>query len=456
MENFKEYRHIKAEELLNKRGKDGVNTNEAYNDLEKIRQTAEYQESEAFNRASRSLSKLDGELEGGESTSFESIPINVLIEKYNISKVNEKFERSKIESLLSAAETREQKYKILEEQVSNTPLLEMKEILPNGNKLYIKLESETALGQNHYMRVYFDLIKHHEEQGNIKPGDELYDFTTGSSGVSMAAIGTLLGYKCHLGMPAGGEKAREKAILEWIPEDQLHFSDAEMYVDGAPRANLRFKAQHREVFFLEHSMVKNPDNNKEYIVNKIAIDACAKAVNEVVENIDVLDKFIAVSGNGTTQFGYGHKVKELYPNTEVIGIEPFQSAYVFNEKYPNKYKDKYGLEPEDRYKFSRHNLPGTTGLIKTWRAPAIDGSISILSDEILLWDKKAAKEYKELTGNEVPKNEVFYDQDIPAEFQEFGRTTRAGYKVALKLANETQNRNFLIFAYDHADRYDKK
>lgn len=450
--DFQGYRTKLKEELLAKKS---ISIPEAYNYLQQQRSTPEYKEAQRLYREDIASSKLDSTLEGGEPTLKESVPIQNLIEKYNISKVNKKFDRVKIEDLLSKAENREEKYRILEEQVSNTPLLEMKEILPNGNKLYVKLESETALGNNHYMRVYFDLIKYHEEQGNIKPGDGLYDFTTGSSGVSMVAVGTLLGYKCHVGIPAGGEKAREKAILEWIPEEQLHFSPEDRYVDGAPMHNMRFRAGNREVFCLDHAMVKDPKNKGGYLVNKIATDACAKAVDEIKRSIShSIDKFITVSGNGTTQYGYGHKFKELYPDIEIIGIEPFQSAYVFNEKYPDLYKEKYGLDPEDRYKFSRHNLPGTTGLIKSWRAPAIDNSIPILSNEILLWDKKAAKEYKEISGRDVPEGEIFYNEDIPPEFQEFGRTTRAGYKVALSLANKTQNKNYIIFAYDHADRYD--
>ncbi len=301
------------------------------------------------------------------------------------------------------------------------------------------------------MRVYLELIKHYEEIGAIKPGQRLYDFTSGTSGIAMCAIGTLLGYRCEVGIPAGGEKARENAILEWIPPRQLHFSDEKKYVEGAKSFNVKFLARNREVFFLNHAMGVGP--NREYIVNEISTNACAKAVDEISESQITMDVFVAISGNGTTQYGYGRRFKELYPDIEIVGVEAFQSALVFNKLYPNAYWEKYGVTLDDRNKFSRHRLPGTT-FPTSLKYPALESSLSFLSSEKLVWDKKAAEEYKAITGRLVPEGEVFFDENIPSELQSFGRTTKVGYKVASNLAERTKNKNFVIFAYDRANRYD--
>ena len=294
------------------------------------------------------------------------------------------------------------------------------------------------------MRVYFDLIKHYEEIGAIKPGQRLYDFTSGTSGIAMCAIGTLMGYKCEIGMPAGGEKARENAILEWIPKEQLHFSDAKAYVEAAKSFNARFLApkENRDIFFLNHAMAINTD--KEYVVNQISTNACARAVEEIKENVESIDTFIAISGNGTTQYGYGHRFKELYPQIEVVGAESFQSAFVYNKLYPNEYTEKFGMALEDRNKFSRHRLPGTSFPVSL-KYPAIEASLPFLSSEKLVWDKKTAEEYKEITGREVPEDAIFFDKDIPPELQAFGRTTKVGYKVAKNLAEKTKNKKFIIY-----------
>ena len=450
--NFTEYRKNEADKLMEIRK---TSKDDAWNYLEQIRNTEDYKEAERFYRESFALAKLDNTFsENNEVNSTETISIESVINKYNIGHTTEKLDRKTIEEKLNKAETRDEKYKILEEQIGNTPLLELENILPNGNKLFIKLESENALGNSHYMRVYYELIKHYEDLGILKEGQKIYDFTSGSSGIAMAAVGTLLGYKCEVGMPAGGEKAREKAILDWIPEEQLHFSDEKAYVAGARSFNTRFLAMNRDIFFLNHAMSIGP--NKEFLVNKISTNACAKAVDEIKRDLPELDNFIAISGNGTTQYGYGHRFKELYPEIEIVGAESFQSAYCFNMLHPGLYEEKYGIPLEDRDKFSRHNLPGTSFPVKSFGAPALEASLPILSEEKLVWDKKAVKEYKEITGREIPSDAIFFDEDIPVELSEFGRTTKVGYKVASKLAENTQNKKYIIFAYDHADRYDTK
>lgn len=447
--NFKDYRDNLANTLKEKRKE---NKDEALIYLEEIRNTNDYKEAERLYRESFALARLEEDLNGDKIESFqEAVPVKHLIEKYNIGEISEKLSRQEIEEKLEKAETREEKYKILEDQCSNTPLLELKNLLPNNNNLFVKLESENALGNSHYMRVYLELIRHYEETGDIKPGQKLYDFTSGTSGIAMAAVGTLLGYQCEVGIPAGGEKAREKAILDWIPQEQLHFSDEKKYVDGAKSFNQRFLAKNRDIFFLNHAMAIGP--NKEYVVNEISTNACSRAVDEIKKSIEKIDKFVAISGNGTTQYGYGRRLKELYPSIEIIGAESFQSALVFNKLYPGEYKQKYGIDPDERDKFSRHRLPGTS-FPTSLSYPALEASLSILSDEKLVWDEKAANEYQTITGLKVPNDAIFFDKSVPEELQSFGRTTKVGYNVAKELAEKTNDQNYLIFAYDNANRYD--
>ena len=378
-----------------------------------------------------------------------------IINTYNIGILNNKLhERAAIEHAIQQTTSRNEQFDILRNEIENTPLLKIEGLLPNNNTLFIKCESESSLGKSHYMRVYYALIKHYEELGIIKPGDTLYDFTSGSSGVSLASIATLLGYCCEIGIPAGGEKAREHAILEWIPKEHLHFSDASKYVAGALEFNKQFLKERSDVFFLNHAMSVN--EQKQLTVNSISTDACGNAMAEVMRDMaqTSLTKMIVVSGNGTTQYGYSKKMKSLLPDIEITGLEAFQSGFVFDKLYPDLYQSIYGIDTDDRKKFSRHRLPGTSFPGKTVY-PAINESLSFLRNEVLVWDTQAQEEYEQIFHKSVPKDAIFFDRDIPKELLSWGRTTAASFKVASTLAEHTYNENILMVAYDHKERYDQ-
>jgi len=52
--------------------------------------------------------------------------------------------------------------------------------------------------------VYLALYRHYETSGDIFPGQNVFESTSGSAGISFAAIGRKLGYSCHVVIPAGG------------------------------------------------------------------------------------------------------------------------------------------------------------------------------------------------------------------------------------------------------------
>lgn len=347
---------------------------------------------------------------------------------------------------------RAQLYSRLEVKTSNTRLVEMNNVLPNGNKLFVKLECENAPGFNHYVRIYLALFKHFEEKGLIKPGQRVYDFTSGSAGIAMASLAAQLGYVCEVAMPADGEKARERAILEWIPSHQLHLTDSLAYVDGAPVFSRKFLAKNRDCFFFNHSMVLE---GKVPVVNEEAMAACANVVDEALRDMENVtpDVFVAISGNGTTQNGYGRRIKELCPSVKIVGAESFESGFVYDKLYPGRFEEEFGMSLSQRGEFSRHRLPGTSYRVH-FDVPALEASLPLLAEEKLVWDSSTLREYTEITGQEPPKDAIVFDTGIPNELKTFGRTTWVSYKVAENLARETEGQSYLIVAYDHANRYD--
>ncbi|MDB5195469.1 MAG: hypothetical protein JWO84_653 [Parcubacteria group bacterium] len=323
------------------------------------------------------------------------------------------------------------------DQIGDTPLIRFSGEVPNNNRIWLKLECDNPFG-SHYDRVYLRLFKHFEEQGLLRPGATVLETTSGSAGVSFAGIGTLLGYKCLVAIPEGGEKAREEAIRRAGAE--LIFTPAESYVNGFPRFAARFLAKNREVVFLNHSMGPNGSENG------VAVEALGTIGEELRSQLDSVDCFIAAVGNGSSVLG---PARMLYPRTSIVTFESFQSATAYDLLYPGEYERLYGIAPGS---LPRHQLPGTS-------FPGIDfphirlafKDEQLVERTVLVSDERTNDQYLALTGNLVPASLPRWDT---VRLPPYGRTTRAGLAVALHLAEQMENKNIVLLAYDKEDRYD--
>ena len=381
-------------------------------------------------------------------------------------------------------EERKQAYDELTSKIGGTPLIKYQGNVPNGNTVWVKREFDNPFG-SHYDRVYLDLFRHYEEQGEISPGNKILETSSGAAGVSFAGIGKLLGYECFVALPAGGEKAREIAIRKQLIDDEhLILTPAEEYVSGFPRFLKRFLPGHRDYFFLNHSMGKMNNETRQYRNNEITLRALEGIANEVMGEIDEVHFFIPAVGNGSSVLGPGrvfHELNEvLYGaigglieepssfgmfdtghirdaveyvdsvKTRIVPFETFQSAVLYDLKHPGKYEEQFGIKPGT---LSRHKLPGTS--FQGIDFPHIRGSLedSLVEDVVLVSDDRMDSEYHALTGRNDSEKLVHWDTPVE-NHEEFGRTTRAGVNVALRMAENIGGKNMLVIGYDKADRYD--
>lgn len=365
-------------------------------------------------------------------------------------------------------------YKGLERRIGKTPLVLFKGKVPNHNKIWIKRECDNPFG-SHYDRVYVDLFRHHEEKGDIQPGDKILETTSGAAGVSFAGIGKTLGYDCYVGLPAGGERAREKAILEQLPdESHLILTPAEKYIGGFPEFLKKFLSENKDYFFLNHSMGKKGANNE------TTLGALEGIARESLEEMGNVHYFIPAVGNGSSVLGPG-RVFSSFNNaawgainglvdepssfgrftsedieealrelTQIIGFESFQSAVAYDLVNPGEYKKRFGIAPGT---LSRHKMPGTS--FQGIRFPHIINAVEdrVLHDVVLVSDQNMDWEYQKMTGRKNTKRLPHWDSLI---YEDLGRTGRAGIAVALDIARGVKDKNFLIIGYDKAERYDSK
>ncbi|MFA4887401.1 MAG: pyridoxal-phosphate dependent enzyme, partial [Candidatus Nanoarchaeia archaeon] len=305
-----------------------------------------------------------------------------------------------------------------------------------------KMECENPYG-SHYDRVYLALFKFYEEQGLIRQGGKVIETTSGSAGVSFAGIGRCLGYECYVALPAGGERARERAVRALLPNpDNLMFTPADQYVNGFPTFLKEYLAKHPDFLFLNHSMGKR--ENGVVGNNEITLSALEKIAREV--SGEKVDYFVSAVGNGSTLLGLGR----VFNDVTIIGFESFQSAVAFNLKYPGEYKRKFDIQPGS---LPRHRLPGTS--YQGIDFPHIRNAIAdqLVDDVILVSDRETDDFYSSMTGRRDTQQLPHWDRRIDG-FVDVGRSTQAGIQVALQISKRVEGKNLLVIAYDKAERYD--
>ncbi|WP_256738357.1 pyridoxal-phosphate dependent enzyme, partial [Cronobacter sakazakii] len=89
----------------------------------------------------------------------------------------------------------------LEQTIGNTPLVKLQRLAPdNGSEIWVKLEGNNPAGSVKD-RAALAMITRAEARGEIKPGDTLIEATSGNTGIALAMIAAVKGYRMTLLMP---------------------------------------------------------------------------------------------------------------------------------------------------------------------------------------------------------------------------------------------------------------
>lgn len=119
-------------------------------------------------------------------------------------------------------------YKTLEDFVGNTPLVKLQR-LPGktSNTILLKLEGNNPAGSVKD-RPALSMIKHAEARGDIKPGDTLIEATSGNTGIALAMVAAMRGYKMVLVMPENQSVERRQSMEAFGAELVLTPKDGSM------------------------------------------------------------------------------------------------------------------------------------------------------------------------------------------------------------------------------------
>ncbi|HVM16000.1 MAG TPA: cysteine synthase family protein [Gaiellaceae bacterium] len=193
--------------------------------------------------------------------------------------------------------------------VGGTPLVELRRLSPKpGVRLYAKLEGQNPTGSIKD-RVAKAMIEAAEDAGELEPGRELLEPTSGNTGISLALLAKLKGYSLTCVMPENATEERKRLLR--LYGARIVYSPGEEGSNGAVRRALELaEAEPRYFMPFQYANEANPRAHYEGTGAEIA---------DALDRVDVL---VAGLGTGGTLMGTGARLRERFPDVVVAAAEP--------------------------------------------------------------------------------------------------------------------------------------
>jgi cysteine synthase B len=193
--------------------------------------------------------------------------------------------------------------------VGNTPLVELAHLTPKPSvRIYAKLEGQNPTGSLKD-RVATAMIEAAESAGELEPGRELLEPTSGNTGISLAMVSRLKGYRLTCVVPENVTQERLRLLSLYGAE--LVFSPGAEGSNGAVRAALELVEREPRYYMpFQYGNGANPRAHYEGTGTEIA---------EALDRVDVL---VAGLGTGGTLMGAGERLRECFPDVVVAAAEP--------------------------------------------------------------------------------------------------------------------------------------
>jgi cysteine synthase B len=228
-------------------------------------------------------------------------------------------------------------YKTLDDFVGDTPLVRLKR-LPGrtSNIVLAKLEGNNPAGSVKD-RPALSMIVHAEARGEIKPGDTLIEPTSGNTGIALAMVAAMRGYRMVLVMPEHLSAERRITMAAFGAQIVLTPKDGgmEMARDVAQQMEARGEGRILDQF-------ANPDNPRAHY------EGTAPEIWRDTEG--TLTHFVSSMGTTGTIMGCSRFFKEKKPAVQIVGCQPTPGSQIPGiRKWPDEYLPKiYQPERVDR------------------------------------------------------------------------------------------------------------
>ena len=216
-------------------------------------------------------------------------------------------------------------YKTLDDFVGNTPLVRLQRMNPeSSNTILLKLEGNNPAGSVKDRPAY-SMITRAEARGEIKPGDTLIEATSGNTGIALAMVAAMRGYKMVLVMPENQSIERRQSMKAYGAELVLTPKDGSMEL--ARDVAQKMQAEGEGIVLDQFGNSDNPLAHYETTGPEIWRDTAGKITH-----------FVASMGTTGTIMGVSRFLKEQNPNIKIIGVQPEEGAQIPGiRKWPVEY-----------------------------------------------------------------------------------------------------------------------
>ena len=283
----------------------------------------------------------------------------------------------------------------LEATIGNTPLAKIKRLSDKkGGEIYLKLEGNNPAGSVKDRPAFF-MINEAELSGKIKPGDTLIEATSGNTGIALAMVAAMRGYKMVLIMPENQSIERRQTMKAFGAE--LVLTSQEGSMELARDTALGMQKKGMGIVLDQFGNTNNPKAHYEGTGPEIWRDTNKKVTH-----------FISSMGTTGTIVGTSKFLKEKNKNIQIIGVQPEEGAQIPGiRKWPKEYLPSI---------FSDDNI-----------------------DEIVNVSQKNAED----TARNLAKKEGIFS----------GASTGGALFVAMQIAKQNPHSHIVSIACDRGDRY---
>ncbi|MGK0271903.1 MAG: cysteine synthase B [Cocleimonas sp.] len=288
-------------------------------------------------------------------------------------------------------------YPKVENFIGNTPLVQLQRIPEDtSNIILVKLEGNNPAGSVKD-RAAFSMISHAEERGEISPGDTLIEATSGNTGIALAMVAAMRGYKIKLLMPDNMSEER-RASMKAYGAELILVSKEDGGMEGARDLALKMYEEGEGFLLNQFANNDNPLAHYETTGPEIWRDTQGKITH-----------FVSAMGTTGTITGTGRFLHEKNADIQIVGAQP---------------------------KTENDSIPG----IRRWRPEYIP---KIYDDSVV--DKKIDITQIE---SETMMQRLAREEGIFCGVSSGGTVT-----AAMKLSAEVENSIIVAIICDRGDRY---
>lgn len=207
-------------------------------------------------------------------------------------------------------------YKGILKTIGNTPTVELQSMSPKESvRIYAKLEGANPTGSVKD-RIALNMIEKAEADGELSSNRTILEPTSGNTGIALAMIGRLKGYKVAVVMPENVSVERVQLLEAYGA--QIISSDGSRGTNGSIEVakDLVEKSPHDYIMMYQYGNSANPGAHYE------------TTGPEIIDALPEVDMFVAGLGTGGTLMGVGRRLKEHNPQVKIVAVAPEPEDFI--------------------------------------------------------------------------------------------------------------------------------